>query len=610
MKKTFYQAFLFTLGFCGISQAQLDSIQKLDEIILSDSKLKNYAEGIKIQILNDSVINKNVSSLTGLLALNSNIYFKENGFGMVSSPSFRGTGASQTAVIWNGININSQRDGQTDFNTISSIGFNSVDIRSGGGSVQYGSGAIGGSIHLNNILRFNKHFDNAFKLSYGSFDTKSISYLSSFGDKKISGNIGVAYLKSENDYKYLGTDQVNENGAFKNLNLNVNLGYSISDKDVLKLYHQSAQNDRLSSGTLVARSRNKLLNDNYRSMLEWVRISGVFSSKFRVAHLKEHFKFFENKDKNNYSFGDVNTLLFNHSLNVRLSKKLQFKTIVDYSDFKGDGSNFGNKNRSVFSSTFLLKHKPTKKLGYGINIRKDFTSGFKSPLVFSLDTGYSLSKYYKIQVNGSKNYRVPTFNDLYWQPGGNLDLVPESSYQLDVGQQFIFKYFNIKLNTYYINTQDLIQWRPNSGGVWSPINVAEVENYGGEFELESHYTINRHRFNVTTHYSYTVAQNKATKQQLIYVPFHKGNMALSYNYKAFSAFYQHLFNGEVFKIDRKPLMHYDIGNLGVSYKFKKNKKMTYDIDFKINNLYNKYYENVGLRPMPNRNFNIQLTLKF
>ena len=158
---------------------------------------------------------------------------------MVSSPSFRGTNASQTAVIWNGININSQLNGQTDFNTINTTNFDAIDIRSGGGSVQYGSGAIGGSIHLNNNLEFTSHFDTQLRLVYGSFDTRMTNISSSYGNSKFTVNAGIAYIDSDNDYKYLGTDRVNENGAFNNINLNLNLGYFISEKDILKLYHQS-----------------------------------------------------------------------------------------------------------------------------------------------------------------------------------------------------------------------------------------------------------------------------------------------------------------------------------------------------------------------------------
>ena len=36
---------------------------------------------------------------------------------------------------------------------------------------------------------------------------------------------------------------------------------------------------------------------------------------------------------------------------------------------------------------------------------------------------------------------MPTFNDLYWEGSGNPDLKPESSYQAEIGNEFIYKEF-------------------------------------------------------------------------------------------------------------------------------------------------------------------------
>ncbi|MFS4483210.1 TonB-dependent receptor plug domain-containing protein [Hyunsoonleella sp. 2307UL5-6] len=609
MKRRILILFLYTTGFCNFAQAQLDSIQKLDEVFLSDSKLVKYTSGIKVETLNDSIIDRNQVSLTGLLAFNSNLYFKENGFGMVSSPSFRGTNASQTAVVWNGININSQLNGQTDFNTINTTNFDAIEIRSGGGSVQYGSGAIGGSIHLNNHLKFNSHFDTNVRLAYGSFNTKMTNISSSYGNSKFTANIGVAYVDSDNDYKYLGTGSVNENGAFNNLNLNLNLGYFISETDVLKLYHQNYNGERQFSGTLVAPSNSKFEDENYRTMLEWTRISGTITSKLKAVHLKERFKFFENKDNAFFSFGEVNTFLLNHNFNYRVSDKLQFRSILEYSNFDGDGSSFGDPKRNAFSATVLMNHKPTTAFEYNINLRQDVTSDFENPFLFSVDGIFKASQVYSILFNASKNFRIPTFNDLYWQPGGNLDLNPEASYQFDLGHNLNFKHINLKLNTYYIKTKDLIQWRPDNTGVWQPINVAESQSYGAELEAHSKIKLKHNQFDFSGHYSYTVSENLETNKQLIYVPFHKGNVSVAYQHESFSMFYQHQFTGEVFIIG-DDLEGFNVANIGFGYLLNKAGKVRYDINFRIHNLYNKNYQNVALRPMPNRNYQILTTLKF
>src|SRR5699024_7068902 len=102
----FIIAFIFMLSGHTVL-AQLDLIQGLEAVSLTNSKIKYFSQGFKVEKFSDSIVKRNSVSLTETLHFYSGIYFKENGFGMVSSPSFRGTNASQTAVIWNGININS-----------------------------------------------------------------------------------------------------------------------------------------------------------------------------------------------------------------------------------------------------------------------------------------------------------------------------------------------------------------------------------------------------------------------------------------------------------------------------------------------------------------------
>ena len=131
--------------------------------------LRKFSNSQRLLTLNDSIIQKNQASLTSLLNYNSVIYFKENGLGMISSPSFRGSTAQQTAVIWNGININSQLNGQTDFNLINTRDFNNIIVQAGGSSAIYGSSAVGGSIHLNSNIKFNQLFHNELHINHGSF---------------------------------------------------------------------------------------------------------------------------------------------------------------------------------------------------------------------------------------------------------------------------------------------------------------------------------------------------------------------------------------------------------------------------------------------------------
>ena len=89
-------------------------------------------------------------SLSDYMSGHSAVFVKESGKGMTSTVSMRGTAASQTAVSWNGVGINSLTMGQTDFSQIPLFFFDYAELAPGGESSLYGSGAIGGSVDLRN----------------------------------------------------------------------------------------------------------------------------------------------------------------------------------------------------------------------------------------------------------------------------------------------------------------------------------------------------------------------------------------------------------------------------------------------------------------------------
>ena len=66
------------LLLCQFIPAQNDSIVQLQEVVITDTQLKDFSNSQQVQTLNDSVIQRNTSSLTTLLNYNKVIYIKEN----------------------------------------------------------------------------------------------------------------------------------------------------------------------------------------------------------------------------------------------------------------------------------------------------------------------------------------------------------------------------------------------------------------------------------------------------------------------------------------------------------------------------------------------------
>lgn len=602
---------------CQIICAQQNAVL-LNQVIVSDSQLKNFTNSKSKQVLNDSIIEKNQASLTNLLNFNSVIYFKENGLGMVSSPSYRGTTAQQTAVIWNGININSQLNGQTDFNTITTRDFNSITVQAGGSSAIYGSSAIGGSIHLNNDLKFNQLFQNDLQLNYGSFNTLGINYKTAFANEKMSTQISFSRNSSNNDYDYIrkldwkGNQLSNINGEFQNSNLSADFGYKFNENNILKFYSQSSVSDRNLSLITPTDSKTKYINTFNRNLINYNKIYKNLDLNFKIAYLLENYKYFDDISTNFFTFGNAETLILKSDLLYSVLESLKINAIIDYNRTNGYGSSFGSNIREISSIAFLTKYQLSKKCTIEIAIRKEITNNYESPLLFSIGSLYNFNKFYSLKINGSRNFRIPSFNDLYWENGGNLNLKPENSYQIEVGNVFNYKKNNLSQTFYYIKIDDLIRWIPNNDGNWSPINTNKVNTYGAETILNSSIKLGKENLKINATYAYTVSKNLENNKQLFYVPFNKFNSSIAYSFKKIAINYQFLYNGFVFtRSDNNPkeiIKAYKVSNIAIDYNFKFLEQ--FKLGFQVANILNQKYQSVEDRPLPGRNFNVFMNLKF
>jgi len=604
---------LFALIICGCLQAmaQNDSINWLDEVRLSDVKLKNFSTGKHINALSDSLLLKNQPQLTEILNFNSPIYFKENGRGMVSSPSFRGTTASQTAVIWNGININSQFNGQLDFNTVNTGAYDQISVRGGGGSVVYGTGAIGGSIHLNNSLSFKEKQEHQLLFQYGSFNTLDARYNFKLARKKWSLNLALARNSSDNDYEYPDDRGKNLNGSYYNTSMNVTLGYRFDEDNILKVISETYDGERHFSLIRSSENRTKYRDLNNRNLLEWNSEFSDFQQVSSIAFIRENYQYFANINSDNYSYGNAKSYIAKYDLTYNLNSDILLNTVVQNTYTDGEGSNIQDNDRNILSAAILGKHSLTQNLQYEAGLRKEITGNYESPLLFSFGVNYKLNDFYTLKINSSRNFRIPTYNDLYWSSAGNPDLNPEKSLQAELGNHFRFENMEVGITVYYNDVTDMIRWLPGADGIWRPGNEDKVNIYGLESFVNWEKSFSEET-NLTAQatYAYTISKNPETNKQLIYVPYHKVTGNLSYQFHQFTPSLQVLYNGSVYtRTDySEELSGYFLANLGMAYTI--DKERDWELGGRVNNLFNTEYQNVEDRWMPGINFNLYINFNF
>lgn len=596
--------------------SQKDTVQ-LGEASLRGNESFNKPRIQNVIELSDSVLKRNQPSLTNLLNYNTPIYFKENGAGMVSSPSFRGTTASQTVVLWNGININSQTTGQTDFNTINIRGFDKIHVKGGGGNVTEVNNSIGGSIELINDLSFRNQFTNDLYLKYSSFNTFGASAVSKYSTRNLSLNIGLTRFSSDNDYEFPNQkNRKNINGEFYNNNASIAVGYRFNSKNTLKIFGNIFQSKRNLAVVTPYATKSGYKDYNTRSLAEWESQFGKFNSDLKVAYLTESYKYFENIAHSDFNPGEVNTLNTKYNLKYNLSNKIQFGTVLEYIRNEGfSGAEMDLQHRHLGSVSLSAKHQIHPKFYYELSLRQELSEIYGNPILYSLGGRWNATDFYRIKFNASKNFRIPTYNDLYWPGAGNPDLKPESSYQAEISNELHNQNFSFTVTAYYNRVENLIRWVPNSnilGGIfWKPENVEDVSMYGLESILSAKKSFDHHHLALNGTYGYTVSHDRKLNKQLIYVPFHKATASLAYGWKRFSLYYQFLFNGKVYTTTQNEaehqLPHYFVSNMGLDYDF--GKSNTYKIGFEILNLMDYEYENVQARPMPGRNFQFYINIK-
>lgn len=605
MKKTLILLLSSSAYFLCLGQEKA-----IDTVYIFDNQMNRVKLFHKVNTLTPQDVEKNSTNLSDLLRFQSSIYIKENGRGAVSSPSFRGTTAQQTAFVWNGININSNFLGQGDVNNISFWGFDQIDIKAGGGSVIYGSGAIGGSIHLNNDLSFNKGFHTSLFSEVASFNTYNNFGKASYSNDKFSFKFSGHHSISENNYEVKeARNYINRNGEYNNSNFNFAAAYKIAPHQQISWISEFFNGNQHYPIFFDSQTKTKYETQNIRSLISWDWNQTKFSNSFKAAYTEENFQYFGDI----ISGGTGKNYIIKNDFNYFIVPKLNFNLITEFQINKAEGSGdskIGKVSRNIGSLAGVLRYFPTKKLRFEAGIKKDFVEDITSPILFSFSGKWTVVSWYDVGLSISKNFRFPSFNDLYWQPGGNINLKPETSNQFELRNQFKIADIKISITPYYMRIRDMINWLPSSLGFYMATNTNKVESYGIESQVEYTKVFGKHSLKTNMGYSYTKSTNLETEKQLMYVPYHKFFGNIDYQYDFIRLYVQGIFNGLTYTDTNQKrgdaLEPYWVINAGLSTTFLKN----YTVGFKINNIFDQIYYTMASYPLPKRNYSVNLNINF
>jgi len=663
MRRTFMILASLLWALPLLSQGIRDSLFIIEEVeITAESVFLKEEAGVKQTSLDTTVLKEKASlSLSDLLSENTSVFIKSNGRGAMASASFRGTAPSHTLVSWNGISVNSPMLGMVDFSLIPVYIIDDLTLKHGAASLADRGGGIGGSINIENRPDWSERSEIRYIQGIGSYGTYDQFLQVGLGKRKIRSKTRLYHNQSKNDYTFINRGignldpetgvvinplDTNENADYLRYGLVQELYYRPHSNHLISLIYWGQYADRAipwptSYEGPENANLNKQIHEDHKVVARWKYYSPAGKFMLRSGYSGKQMDYFQMRrvpglglDPDVYSLSQQNSFLntFSYEYDINPGLSLEGKMDVDYLDVETIDTVSGigyHEQRAEFSIFAAVRKSFFDRLNLNLMLRQEWIDGQRVPFIPFLGLDYRIIKGEELVLKASvaRNYHQPTLNDLYWQPSGNPDLLPESGFSLEAGLDYQKPFSDHLLTTgltlYRSSIENWIMWIPSSQMNLVPINIREVLSTGMEIDLGFSGSFENLRYHASGTYAYTRSLNlgdplvwgdESFGKQLPYIPLHSGNFMLNFSYRSFFVTYQYNAYSERYTTSSNDLSRRDwlypyfMNDLSLGWELRV-KEVGLSTELKIYNLYNEVYHSVLYRPMPGRNFLLVLKLK-
>lgn len=614
---------------CGTLGAQ-DSLRTvlLDSATITASRGNSFSEGQLVTKLSARPLEANLSDL---LAREGHFFVKGYGLGSIATSSMRGLGASQTAVLWNGINLNSSMLGLSDLSLLFGSASDDVYLQEGGGSALFGSGAVGGAIRMESKPQYSKGWSGGAHLSYGSFTDARVAAEVGFGGSKLSVRLRGNAQQADNDFSFVNTTQPDAplqrqpNAAVRNISLASDIFWRITPKQQLAIhawYLGSAR--QVPPNMNVPKSLENQEDQSLRLIAKWQWLLGSKLHWLSKAAWLTDVIDYRNPNIGLRTLSTAQTRLAETELQWQLHPSLLLNVGAQVTQLWAEVPNYRRSPGQLRHALFASLKTSHGRLSLAANVRAEWMDGRWQALSPSLGTTWRHSSSLSFRAQASRSYRLPTFNDLYWLDGfakGNPALQPEQGWSGEVGTDWVSGKMAVAGTVFSHWLEDYILWQPDGRGVWTPENEGLVWARGAKVTASRHFDFTNPKIQLLVKANYSFTQSTRLRaryaqeegQQMVYVPLHQGGLSFSLSYRSLELLYQHQLVSERFTTasGSQYLPHYHIGYLSLSGKLiyckhNKQKPLAFRYFMRLNNLWNTRYQVIESRAMPGLNAQVGL----
>ena len=597
------------------------SIWRNFELIASKGNLNSGSVKINLPSGQDG-------SLADVLNKNSALFIKYYSPGSLASSSMRGMGAQHTAILWNGINLQSCMNSILDLNLLPIFFLDKASIETGANAASCGHGAIAGAIILNNEIKENQRVYG--EIGVGSFGQFNLGFGSSIKLNKIFLNTRFVSRQADNDFEYYNifkSDKPKErlqNNLFMQHGIMQEASISLSRKHSFYFNYWYLESKRQLPSAMGVSLLAQEHQDDYNTMVllkHDYKLNQKSSLLNKIAYTSENINYFNLFYPDAYNA--AKSIIVESEFKTQLNRSFEFVSSINntYQKAWTDGYRSGIERNlsSVFAKITWLAKSP--KLKISIADRQLIANSVLAPVTPDFGVEFQASKSLKIKGNSAYSFRLPSFNDLYWQGGGNMNLLPEKGKKIELSVELKSKNFKLGITGFYHHVDNWILWVPSGGAAsWKATNAKEIESKGFELASEWKYLINSNSFlKFFARYQFVSSINtdvygpdkSIVGKQLFYTPQQTGIANIQYLFGNNKISLSSTYTGSRYSTADNQvdglLPAYTLLNFSMARDFYY-KSFRSSVEFTACNLLNINYYVFENRPMPLRNY--QVTFKY
>ncbi len=564
-------------------------------------------------------------SVSQLLSEQTHTFVRFYGPGRLATISQKGASPQQTAILYKGFNMQNPTIGLTDVSLFSGFLFDRVWSGSNSSAI-YGSGIVNNGIHLaasssqQDQLQFSSQYGGLGHWFYG---------VSLEANGRASQSVVKAYFDgAKNNMRYTGLGGVegrlpnarNRQGGFLlEQDFLMKGGHRLNFFGTHTLAHREIPPTRL-------QSRSEATQED--QMGRYGFVYQHFNEK-RVLSLRGIWMV----DRVDYKDPSTNTNSKNGAETIQLisryfrkwNEHAQFMLQLDWLVQNGRSNAYaGRSSRSQVAMLMALKKRlPGLNLSVSASNRIQWNEFSGLEWLPFLEANYKISDLLQLYLQVQRTFRVPALDDLFWLPGGNPDLRPESGWHEELGLRYVTSIHNwnheIQGSLYYRNIRDWILWTPVNAQVWVPQNIARVRSSGIEMSYSGNWTSGDITLEPKLLYTYQhvteahadPSMRSRDGNRLVYMPDHQLRATLQCTYRHFGIGIHHRLVSRTFADpqNEQVVPGYQLSNISAAFTKKVNRvKVTTRL--MVENALNTDYEVIANYPMPGRLYYVSLTVKF